>query len=291
MVSASAAGLVCAGATAAVTGLDRDVVGSNMQPSRLPASDGRDCGHNDGAESPRDPSRCRWRGQHGGCRAPWHGRAGHAIHADRPGDILECVLAHVLETKIELARDLIIDARRNADAPGFGDGFKPRGDIDAIAEQIVVFYDHVAEIDPDAKLHLAAGRKRVVARLERLLDFDRAAHGFDGAREFGEHRIARGAHDAPAVKGNDSVDDGPVCGQHTYRAFLVVPHLAAVPDSIGSENASQATLDVQRFHDAPDAGLGMDRRLGRNHARIDVNGQRSRSLTRRSCSASSRPRG
>ena len=40
---------------------------------------------------------------------------------------------------------------RDGDAAGPGDAFEPRGDVDAVAEDVVVLDDDVAEIDADAE--------------------------------------------------------------------------------------------------------------------------------------------
>ena len=138
--------------------------------------------------------------------------AGHAIHAYRPRDILEGLLADVLKTEIELAGDLIVHARRDADATGLGERFEPCRDVDPVAEQVIVLYDDIAEIDPDPKMHLAFVGQRVVARLERFLDFHCAAHGFHDTRKFGKDRVSGGADDAAAVESNNPVDDGAVRG-------------------------------------------------------------------------------
>src|SRR5207302_4284086 len=174
--------------------------------------------------------------------------AGHAIHAYRPRDILEGLLADVLKTEIELAGDLIVHARRDADAAGLGERFEPCRDVDPVAEQVIVLYDDITEIDPNPKMHPAVVGQRVVARLERFLDFYCAAHGFHDARKFVKYRISGGAHDAAAVESNNPVDDGAVRGEHAYRVLFILPHLLAIPDRIRGKDAGQATLDGQWVH-------------------------------------------
>jgi hypothetical protein len=62
------------------------------------------------------------------------------------------LLAHVVERVGQLVADLIAHRARDADAAGLGQRFQPRGDIDAVAEDVAAFGDDVAEIDADAKL-------------------------------------------------------------------------------------------------------------------------------------------
>jgi hypothetical protein len=47
-----------------------------------------------------------------------------------PGDVLDRLLTHIVEGEIEL----VAHDPADADSTGFGQGFKPRCDIDAIAE-------------------------------------------------------------------------------------------------------------------------------------------------------------
>jgi len=107
-----------------------------------------------------------------------------------------------------------------------------------------VFHHDVTQVDADPKQHAAMLGQRVVARLERVLDLDRAAHGLDDAGEFGKHRVARRTQDATVMEDDDSVDDRAVRGQHAHRALFVGGHLTAVADRVRSEDASQSTLDA-----------------------------------------------
>ena len=80
---------------------------------------------------------------------------------------------------------------RKADCAGLGDTFQSRGDIDAVAHQIAVaLLDHIAEMDADAELDAALGRKAGVALDHAVLHLDGAAHGVDHAAELndGSHR-------------------------------------------------------------------------------------------------------
>ena len=48
--------------------------------------------------------------------------------------------------------DLIAHRARDADAAGLGERFQARRHVDAVAEDVVVLDDHVAQIDADAEL-------------------------------------------------------------------------------------------------------------------------------------------
>ena len=80
------------------------------------------------------------------------------IDPHRPGDVLDALLAHVLERVRQPVADLVAHRAGDADAAGLGQRLQPRRDIDAVAEDVVVLGDDVAEIDADAKPACAAPR-------------------------------------------------------------------------------------------------------------------------------------
>src|ERR1700693_3133969 len=80
-------------------------------------------------------------------------RRRNAKDPDRRDDVLEALLAHIDEGCINFAAHVIESRARDADATGLRNAFEARGDIDAIAENVVAFDEHVAEIDADAEKH------------------------------------------------------------------------------------------------------------------------------------------
>src|SRR6185312_4859475 len=115
----------------------------------------------------------------------------HAVDADRPVDVLVALLAHLVEAEVELARDLVVDARGDADAAGLGDALQARRDVHAVAEQIVALHHHVAQVDADAECEPLLLGQRFVAGLQRRLDLDRTAQRLHRARELLEHGVDR----------------------------------------------------------------------------------------------------
>ena len=73
------------------------------------------------------------------------------VDPHRPGDVLQLLLARVLEVCVELAAHLPVGVVGDADAAGLGDAFEPRGNIDAVAEDVAVLDDDVADMDADAE--------------------------------------------------------------------------------------------------------------------------------------------
>jgi hypothetical protein len=60
---------------------------------------------------------------------------------------------HILEGNIDFAANLTLRVIRNADAARLGNALKPRRNVDAIAKNITVIDDDVADMDADAKFY------------------------------------------------------------------------------------------------------------------------------------------
>src|SRR5262249_36050898 len=135
---------------------DRSVVRSSVTPSakycRSGSSlrfvngrttiDSRGAAAGGGLESVNDKLRC------------W--RAGYAFRAQRvnphrSSDVLDALVAQILERIGELVADLLAHGSRDANPAGVSDRLQPSGNIDAVAEDVVFLNDHVAEIDADSK--------------------------------------------------------------------------------------------------------------------------------------------
>jgi len=121
--------------------------------------------------------RLRRGGRRGGCG----GADADAMGVHRPGDVLDLLLAHVLEREGELVAYLVAHHAADADAAGLRQGFESSGDVDAVAEDVAPIDDDVAKIDPDAELDARCGRHLGIAFGQLALNADRAAHGVDDA--------------------------------------------------------------------------------------------------------------
>jgi hypothetical protein len=71
----------------------------------------------------------------------------------------------------------------DANAAWLGDSLKASGDIDTVAEDIVVIYDDVADMNSDSKLDSDIFRDVGISHGHATLDFDGATCGVDGAGE------------------------------------------------------------------------------------------------------------
>ena len=151
-------------------------------------------------------------------------------------DYEEDFLLRDVEREIELARQMVVGRARYADTARFRQLFQSRGNIDAVAVQIVAFGHHVAEVDADAKSHAAVFRHLAVARRKPLLDLDRAAHGLHRAVELRNDAVAR-APEYPAMMGyNKRVNGLTEYRQRPYRGLFVFLHKTTVADHISRKN-------------------------------------------------------
>src|SRR5262249_17296538 len=98
-----------------------------------------------------------------------------------PRDVLDLLLAQILKDKGQPVAHVIMDRVGHEHTAGVGQGFDPRGYIDAVAIEVVVLDNYVAEIDADAKFNAVVGRNTGIALGHRLLHRDRAAHRIDDA--------------------------------------------------------------------------------------------------------------
>ena len=69
----------------------------------------------------------------------------------------------------------------DVDAAGLGHGLEPGGDVDAVAEDVALLLDHVAEIEPDPQLERPAG-EAVLDRHRRIERLAGAAEARRGSR-------------------------------------------------------------------------------------------------------------
>ena len=104
---------------------------------------------------------------------------------------LRCCLAHIDEVDRPIPH-LPTSVLGKTDTAGSAIPSKSRGNVDAVAHQVAVaLLDHIAEMDADAELDAALGRKSGVALDHPVLHLDGAANGIDNASELNDAPVAR----------------------------------------------------------------------------------------------------
>jgi hypothetical protein len=98
-----------------------------------------------------------WQWQRGFCLSGssyWN-----AVCPNGPGDVLDLPLAQILKRDIKLIAHLISHHSADADPTWLCQCLQACRYIDAVAEDVVLFNDHVAEVNPDAEPDLGALRE------------------------------------------------------------------------------------------------------------------------------------
>ena len=130
----------------------------------------------------------------------------------------------ILVFQCELVPDLFVYGARDADTAGVGEALEARGDVDAVAVDLLAIHHHVAEVDPNAKLHPPVGWQICVLGRKRGPDLNRALDGIHYAGELGQYAIARRVHESPAVLLDQRIDLFAMRGQGAKGRLLVLPH-------------------------------------------------------------------
>jgi hypothetical protein len=94
-----------------------------------------------------------------------------------------------------------MDGGGEANPTRVGHRFQSRRDVHAVAVEITLFDDHVAEIQSDPQNDCAVVRQRGIGILHRLLEIDSTLYRINGTREFRQGAVAHEVYDATAVLG------------------------------------------------------------------------------------------
>ena len=105
----------------------------------------------------------------------------------------------------------------------------------------------VANVDADPEPHLLIGRSISVLLSYRLLNFDCAFDGIHCTAEIGKDAVARRVEDPTSMRGDQAIDNGPVCGEGAKSANLIAPHEAAVAFDIGCKDRRELSFDPMGF--------------------------------------------
>src|ERR1700730_5251042 len=167
----------------------------------------------------------------------------HIEYPHWPSYILDLLVAPVVEGKIELVAYLVSHHAADADPARRRQSFKPGGDIDAVAVDILPIIHDVAEIDADAELDPLIRRHLGVAQGHLALCVDRAAYRVDDTGEFDQEAIAGNSDNTTAVLLDHRIDN--LAAQHPQpfeRTLLIHTHQPRIAHDIGRQNRRQPTL-------------------------------------------------
>ena len=168
----------------------------------------------------------------------------HRIGPDRTGDVFEALLAQIGELNPDLASDLIVGRRRDADAAGFCDALKPRRNINAVSKDVMRLDDYVADIDAHTESNAPVFRITDCKFLDTGLELQCSSNRFDRTRKLRQEPVAGVLHDAAAVFGNCGLDTvREKRGQFGMRSLFVIVHEPRIASHVGGQYRRQPTLD------------------------------------------------
>src|SRR4029077_5481179 len=113
---------------------------------------------------------------------------------------------HIFKGAIELPANLALSVVRDADAAGLCNPFKPRRNVNAIAEDVIIVEDDVpdvnanAELDPDIRWHAHVFNGHAALYLHR------ATRCINGTGELNKHAVAGGLYDAASMQCDFGID-------------------------------------------------------------------------------------
>ena len=132
--------------------------------------------------------------------------------AHRFGNILQRLRTHIVKDDINLPADLTLRVIRDADAAGLRDPLQSCGNVDAVAKDIVLVDDDVADMNTDAELDSEVLHHVRAMHRHAALDLHRTSYGVDSASELDQHTIACRFNYTSTMRGDGGVDKGPSYG-------------------------------------------------------------------------------
>jgi hypothetical protein len=163
---------------------------------------------------------------------------------DRPRDILQNLLAGVLDVERYLIARVIKDRLRDTYATGFCDALKPRRDVNVIPKNIMRLGDYVADIHAHAESNAIVFRIADCKFLDAGLELYSSSNRFDRAGKLGQEPVSGVLDYTAAVFGDCWVDGlSQERSQSGMRCLFVVVHEPRIASHIGGQYRRQPALD------------------------------------------------
>jgi hypothetical protein len=170
----------------------------------------------------------------------------------RLGNILEGLRSHIITGNLDLAPNLPIGIIGHEDAARFGDALKAGGNVDAIAEDVVVIENDVADVNADAEFDPLDLRHIDILFSHAALNFDGTAYGIHDAPELNEGAVPCILDDTSVMLNDFGIEKLlSKSFQLRQRAFFVDPYQAARASDIRRQNSRQSPLYVLAAQGAP----------------------------------------
>src|SRR5262249_44744086 len=108
----------------------------------------------------------------------------NSVNTNRSGNVLDCLLAHIIELEAEFVLYLGANHARNHKPSGLRQSLKARRDVDAVSINSVVIDDDIADINTYAELNAFLSWQLCSALNHGALNVDSAAYRIHDAHKF-----------------------------------------------------------------------------------------------------------
>jgi len=161
--------------------------------------------------------------------------------ANRSRNVLELLLAEVLEGVIELVANVVADHSAYCDPTRLGQSLQACGHVYPIAEDVITFHNHIAQVDPDPELDPLIRRGVRIAIGHTPLDLDRTTNRVHYARKLRQEAVASVLDDPAPVVRDLWIDQLLEMGlEPRVRPLLIHSHQARVSRHVGGEDRGKA---------------------------------------------------
>jgi hypothetical protein len=168
---------------------------------------------------------------------------------NRPVDVLDRSPAEIAERQGHLVAYMLIDPVGHDDRARLGQRLQSGGDIDGVAEHILVGCDDVAQVQADPKRLTPRFGNGGVPFGHSALEVDGTSNGFDGAAVFDEYPVTDGLDDAAMMVAHDRRDQLREMGTQIAEGLLLVgAHHAAVPGDVGEQDRREPPVGARIGH-------------------------------------------
>ncbi|HKT17523.1 MAG TPA: hypothetical protein VJR47_05740 [Stellaceae bacterium] len=164
-------------------------------------------------------------------------------------DVLQRLLADIDKARRHFALNLPPSVFGNRDSAGLGDALEPRRDVDAVAIDVFVLEDNVADVDTDAEYDLTILWETGIDLPHGPLNCHGTFDGIHDARELDELTIAYELDDTPSMLTDFWIDN--LFAERLERGEgrgLVCGHEPAVSHHICGKDRRQPPLQALFGH-------------------------------------------
>src|SRR2546430_16030779 len=113
-----------------------------------------------------------------------------AENAYRPLDVLQGLLAHIFESKIEPVANMVADWSRDRYPARRSDALQARRNVDTIAKNILSLHNDVAHVNADAKFDALILRCTGISFSDATLQLGGARHRVHDTGKLHQHSVA-----------------------------------------------------------------------------------------------------